>query len=103
MATKEPGPSQKYALQARKNIARLGIITETGGARHPRETLVTRRLMSGKACGGVARRQWGGSARCLFTLKRGISEKKWAEAWEWAEGRRPRTSRTLFLTYLAQF
>jgi len=52
MASEELGPSQKYALQARKHIAvlrkaRPGITLKSGGARRTRESPETRRPMSG--------------------------------------------------------
>ena len=56
MASEEPGPGQKYALQARKHIAcyrKPGRVSPSGpgGARHTRESLATKRPTSGPRSG----------------------------------------------------
>jgi len=94
MASDEPGPGQQYALQTRKHIASLrkarpGIIIEI-------RCCPVHKGVSGN---GKAD-QWAKIAaeertkaravplpRFFANLKREISEKKWAEACQWAGGR----------------
>jgi len=88
----EPGPGQRYALQARKHIATLhrarpGIVVEI------------RWCPAHKGVAGNEKAdEWAKAAaeqvgshrpipRSLANLKREISEKKWAEARQWAGGR----------------
>ena len=111
MASDEPGPGQQYALQSRKHIAtlrraRMGIVIEirwcpahkgvvgnkkadecakiTAG--EPNTHGVEWLSSSGRTKGRVAP-----LPRSLASLKREISEKKWAEAHQWARGRISKT------------
>ena len=109
MASDEPGPGQQYALQARKHIAVLRKA-------RPRITIEIRWCPAHKGIAGNEKAdEWAKNAaeqpytrgvewlkyeysgrsevramplpRSLANLKREISEKKWAEARQWAGGR----------------
>jgi len=111
MVSDEPGPGQQYALQARKHIATLrrarkGIVIETRwclahkgvagnekadewatiAAGQPNTHEVEWLSSSGRTGVRVAP-----LPRSLASLKREISEKKWAEARQWAGGRTSKT------------
>jgi len=91
MASDEPGPGQKYALQARKHIATLRKA-------RPDIIIEIRWCPAHKGvAGNVKADEWAKAAagqpdnhgpipRSLANLKREIS-KKWAEARQWAGGR----------------
>jgi len=107
MASDEPGPGQRYALQARKHIAMLrrvrpGIVIEIRWC--PAHKGVTGNEKADEwakiAAGEPNTRgvEWLSSLgrtearaaplpQSLANLKREISEKKWAEARQWAGGR----------------
>jgi hypothetical protein len=102
MASEEPGPGQMYAGPGKEDIAgqarhhhRDPVVPRTQG--YPRER-ESRRV--GQIGGRGARRSWGGMAAILGSVRRASdvtpslahlnresSEKKWAEARRWAEGR----------------
>jgi len=107
MASGEPGPEQQYALQARKHIARLrrarkGIVVEirwcpahkgVGGNEKADEWA---KIAAGEpntrgvewlSPSGRTEVRAAPLPRSLANLKREISEKKWAEARQWAGGR----------------
>jgi ribonuclease HI len=91
MASEEPGPGQKYALSARKHIASLR-------SARPDITIEIRWCPAHKGVPGNEKAdEWAKLAaenpdargveplpRSLAHLKRGITEKKWAEARQWA-------------------
>ena len=92
MASDEPGPGQKYALQARKYIAALRKA-------RPGITIEIRWCPAHKGVAGNEKAdEWAKAAaeqpgnhrpipRSLANLKREISEKKWVEARQWEGGR----------------
>jgi len=97
MASEEPGPGQQYAIQARKHIAVLRRA-------RPGVTIEIRWCPAHKGIAGNEKAdEWakiaaekpstrgvenpGPLPRSLASLKREISEKKWAEARSWAGGR----------------
>jgi len=96
MASDEPGPGQQYAIQARKHIAALRMI-------RPSISIEIRWCPAHKGIAGNEQAdEWAKMAaekpgtrgvellplpRSLASLKREISEKKWAEARAWAGGR----------------
>ena len=105
MASDEPGPGQRYALQARKHIstlrrARPGIVIELRwcpahkGAAGTEKADEWAKIAAGEP--NTRRVEWLSSLgrtdvraslpRSLANLKREISEKKWAEARQWARG-----------------
>jgi len=102
IASEEPGPGQKYALQARKHIAVRGRASSprSGGTRRTRESPATKgqRMGEVRAEEPDAREvEWLSYLnrveahavplpRSLAHLKRKISEKKWAETRQWAGG-----------------
>ena len=91
MASDEPGPGQKYAIQARRHIAALRRA-------RPGITIEIRWCPAHKGIAGNEKAdEWAKEAagqpgpyrllpRSLANLKRGISEKKWVEARRWAGG-----------------
>jgi len=91
MASVEPGPSQQYALQARKHIATLhrarpGIVIEIRWCPAYKGVVGNEKA---DEWAKAAVEQAGGHRpipRSLTSLKREISEKKWAEARQWAGG-----------------
>jgi len=107
MASDEPGPGQQYALQARKHIAALrrakpGIIIEIrwcpahrGIAGNEKADEWAKIAAEEPDTRGVEWLSYSGRTearpmplpRSLVSLKREISEKKWAEARQWAGGR----------------
>jgi len=111
MASDDPGPGQQYALQARKHIttlrrARKGIVIEIrwcpahkGVAGNEKADEWAKIAAGEPNTRGV---EWLSSSgrtevraaplpRSLANLKREISEKKWAEARQWAGGRTSKT------------
>jgi hypothetical protein len=107
MTTDEPGPGQKYAMQARKWIADLQL-ARPGIGIEIRWCPAHQRVAGSEKADEWARLaaeepdahgvEWLGYAdrygrwpiplpRSLANIKREISEKKWAEARRWAEGR----------------
>ena len=107
MASDEPGPGQQYALQARKHMttlrrARKGIVIEIrwrpaqkGVAGNEKADEWAKIAAGEPNTHGV---EWLSSSgrtgvwvaplpRSLASLKREISEKKWAEARQWTGGR----------------
>jgi len=96
MASDEPGPGQKYAIQARRHIAALRRA-------RPGITIEIRWCSAHKEIAGNEKAdEWAKEAagqlgpyrllpRSLANLKREISEKKWAEARRWAGGRTSKT------------
>jgi len=97
MASDDPGPGQQYAIQARKHIATLR-------RDRPDVTIEIRWCPAYKGIAGNEKAdEWatlaaekpgtrgveypGPLPRSLGNLKREISEKKWAEARQWAGGR----------------
>ena len=111
MASDEPGPGQRFALQARKHIASLrksrpditieirwcpahkGVsgnekADEWAKAAAAKESTPE---VLGTVPGGRARGRRTSFPRSLANLKREISEKKWAEARRWAGSRTSRT------------
>jgi ribonuclease HI len=94
MASEEPGPGQKYGILARKHIAVLRSV-------RPDITIEIRWSPAHKGIPGNEKaNEWAKLAaenpdargveplpRSLAYLKREISEKKWAEAGQWAGGR----------------
>jgi len=107
MASDEPGPGQRYALQAQKHIATLrrarpGIMIEIrwcpahkGVAGNEKADEWAKTAAGEPNTRGVERPSSLGRTEArvaplpqsLANLKRGISEKKWAEARQWAGGR----------------
>ena len=107
MASDEPGPGQQYALQARKHIAALrrakpGIIIEIrwcpahkGIAGNEKDDEWAKIAAEEPDTRGVEWLSYSDRtearpmplSRSLANLKREISEKKWAEARQWAGGR----------------
>jgi len=107
MASDEPGPGQQYALQARKHIATLrrarpGIIIEIrwcpahkGIAGNEKADEWAKIAAEEPDTRGVEWLNYSDRTevwamplpRSLANLKREISEKKWAEACQWAGGR----------------
>jgi len=110
MASDEPGPGQQYALQARKHIATLrqsrpGFVIEVrwcpahkGVAGNEKADEWAKIAAEKSGTRGVewpnfpVRTEVRGAPlpRSLANLKREISEKKWAEARQWAGGRTSR-------------
>jgi len=110
MASDEPGPGQQHALQARKHIATLrqsrpGIVIEVrwcpahkGVAGNEKADEWAKIAAEKPGTRGVewpnfpVRTEVRGAPlpRSLANLKREISEKKWAEARQWAGGRTSR-------------
>jgi len=121
MASDEPGPSQQYALQARKHIATLrkarpGISIEIrwcpahkGVAGNEKADEWAKVAAEEPDTRGVEwlNYDYGGRSevratplpRSLANFKREISEKKWAEACQWAGGR---TSKAKYRTPKSQ-
>jgi len=111
MVSDEPGPGQQHALQARKHIAALrrarpGIITEIRWC--PVHTGIAGKKKADEWAKIAAEEpdthevEWLNYSyrmevrpmplsRSLANLKREISEKKWAEARQWAGGRTSKT------------
>ena len=106
IASDEPGPGQQYALQTRKHIATLhlsrpGIVIEVqwcpahkGVAGNEKADECAKVAAEKSGTRGVewpnfpVQREVRGASmpRSLANLKREISEKKWAEARQWAGG-----------------
>ena len=101
MASDEPGPGQQYAVQVRKHIATLRKV-------RPDITIEIRWCPAHEDIAGNEKAdEWAKIAaerqsacgvehlaplpRSLANLKREISEKKWAEARQWAGGRTSKT------------
>jgi len=107
MASDEPGPGQRYALQARKHIAtlsraRLGIVIEirwcpahkgvTGNEKADEWAKIAAgepntRGVEWPSPPGRTEVRAAPLPRSLTNLKRGISEKKWVEVCQWVGGR----------------
>ena len=97
MASDDPGPGQKYAIQAQRHIAALRRAK-------PGITIEIRWCPAHKGIAGNEKAdEWAKEAagqpgshgplpRSLANLKREISEKKWAEARRWAGAAPPRRS-----------
>jgi len=84
MASEEPGPGQQYAIQARKHITAL-IRARPGIAGNEKADEWAKNLAAKPGTRGVENP--GPLQRSLASLKREISEKKWAKTRSWS-GRR---------------
>jgi len=98
MASDEPGPGQKYAIQARRHIvalrrARPGIAIEIWWCPAHKEIAGNEKANEWAMEEAGQPGSHGPLPRSLANLKREISDKKWAEARRWAGGR---TSKTKF-------